>query len=359
MNNPKELSNGRRDILKFEVVESIKTMTSISTDLKKYGYIIKLIPTMGALHDGHAALIKQATKEIKSDQDRSRIKVVVSIFVNPLQFNNPDDLKKYPVNWSRDIQLCEQLDVDLIFAPQITDLYPDTTDINQLCHIVPYPKYANGMEGKSRPGHFAGMLTVVNKLLNIVQPSEAFFGEKDYQQLILVQKMIVDFNINTVITPVKTVRSEDGLPLSSRNIRLSSCDRKLAAMVLYTMEKNVTDILTNLDKNSQYFKLLSKRGFIYFEEKELLRTTDVKYPELCNEGILEAASSVDYIEIRCKKHFDAVKYCETRKFFDCENNCIESNNSGSGNEIILVRFLTAITVNNVRLLDNIEIELVQ
>ena len=186
--------------------------------------------TMGALHDGHRELINQANQYVK-EKLAGRGKVVVSIFVNPTQFNNLADLEKYPRNLDVDLAVCTQAGVDVVFAPSATDMYP--TGQTQI--TITQPPMAQELEGQSRPGHFVGMLTVVNKLLNITKPIATFFGEKDFQQLVLVKLMVTDLNIDVEVIGVPTVRDEDGLALSSRNQRLTTEQRQLASQIPATL----------------------------------------------------------------------------------------------------------------------------
>ena len=178
-----------------------------------------LVPTMGALHAGHEALIAQARRE--------RGVVVVSIFVNPLQFDNPDDLRVYPRNLEEDVRMCRELGVDIVFTPAATEMYPVapecTIDVGTL---------GDHLCGKFRPGHFRGMATVVLKLLQIVEPDLAYFGEKDAQQLAIIRRMVADLNINAAIVEVPTVREADGLAMSSRNRHLTP-DQRRSATALY------------------------------------------------------------------------------------------------------------------------------
>jgi len=176
---------------------------------------IGLVPTMGALHDGHLALIREAKKHNEV--------VVVSIFVNPTQFGPNEDLDRYPRTFDSDAELCKKEGVDLIFAPSANEMYPTdhylTISINSL---------DNHLCGASRPGHFNGVLQVVNKLLHIVQPHNAYFGQKDIQQFVLIQTMVREFNIPVLIHSVPTVREKDGLALSSRNRYLTHANREVA-----------------------------------------------------------------------------------------------------------------------------------
>jgi len=177
---------------------------------------VGLVPTMGALHAGHLANIAAARAQAEH--------VVVSIFVNPLQFDQPADLARYPRPLADDLALCEQAGVDLVWAPEVATVYPGGRPEVR----VTAGALADQLEGPNRPGHFDGMLTVVAKLLNSVRPHLAYFGEKDYQQLTLVRRMVLDLDLGVEIVGVPTVRDPDGLALSSRNVFLSPAERAQA-----------------------------------------------------------------------------------------------------------------------------------
>lgn len=179
---------------------------------------VVLVPTMGALHDGHRALLRRA-RELAGETGT----VAVSIFVNPLQFGPHEDLDRYPRTLAADLQLCEDEHVGLVFAPGVREMYPD----QQLVTVEPGPA-GEILEGEFRPGFFRGVLTVVLKLFNLVRPDVAVFGQKDAQQLALVRRMVADFALGIQIEAVPTVRDADGLALSSRNKYLSSSERKVA-----------------------------------------------------------------------------------------------------------------------------------
>jgi pantoate--beta-alanine ligase len=174
---------------------------------------VGLVPTMGALHEGHRSLITHATQSCES--------VVVSIFVNPLQFGPGEDLARYPRTLDSDVALCAADGVDVVWAPSVEDVYPGGP---AQVRIDPGP-LGSLLEGAARPTHFAGMLTVVAKLLNLVRPAVAFFGEKDYQQLVLITRMVGDLELGVGVAGVPTVREPDGLALSSRNVYLSPQER--------------------------------------------------------------------------------------------------------------------------------------
>jgi pantoate--beta-alanine ligase len=202
------------------VVETIATLRdALTASSDASARTVALVPTLGALHDGHLALVARATELADI--------VVVSIFVNPLQFGANEDLAKYPRDLDADLDMLEGRGVAYVFAPGVDDMYPDGgTQIK-----VTGGPVAALFEGRSRPGHFDGVLTVVAKLLGIVRPQHVVFGQKDAQQLFLVQRMVLDLNIETTVDVVETVRAADGLALSSRN-RYLDADSRRAALAL-------------------------------------------------------------------------------------------------------------------------------
>ena len=180
-----------------------------------------LVPTMGALHKAHSELIRVAHEKAGKDGE-----VVVSIFVNPLQFEPGSDYERYPRPEQEDEEFCRKLDVDLLFRPTAAEMYPDNGSV-----FVEENSLSNVLEGKSRPGHFRGVCTVVAKLFNILQPDAAVFGEKDFQQLAIVRRIVRDLNYKIDIVAVPTVREADGLACSSRNVYLNAEERKQAAVL--------------------------------------------------------------------------------------------------------------------------------
>jgi pantoate--beta-alanine ligase len=183
------------------------------------------VPTMGALHAGHIQLVKEARKVVGESGE-----VVVTIFVNPTQFGAHEDLASYPRPLSEDIARCTEAGVDLVFAPLVEEMYPGGATLDSMTSIHPGP-VGKILEAVDRPDHFAGMLTVVAKLLNITQPHHAFFGEKDYQQLALVKNMVRDLNMPVKVHGIATVRDSDGVALSSRNAYLSNAEREVARSI--------------------------------------------------------------------------------------------------------------------------------
>jgi pantoate--beta-alanine ligase len=188
-------------------------------EARRRGSTIGLVPTMGALHAGHGALMRRARAETSY--------VVATIFVNPTQFNRADDFKKYPRDLASDLAFCEALGVDAVFAPDAKEMYP-----GEILASVEVASISSRLEGEFRPGHFRGVATVVAKLFNIIPADHAYFGEKDAQQLALIRKMAADLDFPVTIVPVATVREPDGLAMSSRNQRLTPEQRRIAP-VLY------------------------------------------------------------------------------------------------------------------------------
>ena len=203
----------------MEVIKRTAEMQEISLRLKREGRIIGLVPTMGYLHDGHLSLIKKARRENDI--------VIMSNFVNPLQFGPKEDFATYPRDLDRDNKSAESVGVDYVFAPTTEEMYPQGYDT----YVEVKGPITEKMCGKSRPGHFKGVTTVVLKLFLITQPDRAYFGQKDAQQAIVIRKMVTDLNVPVKIITCPIVREEDGLALSSRNTYLSS-EERLQALAL-------------------------------------------------------------------------------------------------------------------------------
>ncbi len=187
--------------------------------IRQEGKTIGFVPTMGALHEGHLTLARRA----RGDCDL----VIMSIFVNPTQFGPGEDFASYPRDLHRDQSMAAQAEVDALFSPELEEIYPPGSDT-----IVDVPQIGALLEGASRPGHFRGVATVVTKLLNIIQPERAYFGQKDYQQLLVIERLTRDLHLQTKIVMVPIVREADGLALSSRNVNLSP-EQRQAATVLH------------------------------------------------------------------------------------------------------------------------------
>lgn len=204
--------------MSVELADSIAALRTRLAPLRRAGKTIALVPTMGALHVGHIELIRRARGE--SDC------VVVSIFVNPIQFDRKDDFERYPRPVAGDMRICEQAGVDVVFAPSAAEMYPRAQRA-----FVEVEALTDHLCGKFRPGHFRGVATVVAKLFHIVQPERAYFGEKDTQQLAVIRRMVADLNMPLTIVEVPTVRERDGLAVSSRNVHLNAEQRSSAAVL--------------------------------------------------------------------------------------------------------------------------------
>lgn len=207
----------------------IETLPMLRREVRRWrqdGKRVALVPTMGNLHDGHMTLVDEA-------RERADI-VIVSIFVNPMQFERPDDLARYPRTLQEDCEKLNRRGVDLVFSPAPTDIYPQGLDGQT---FVDVPGLSTLLEGASRPGHFRGVSTIVSKLFNLVQPDLACFGEKDYQQLALIRRMVADMGYDIDIIGVPTVRAKDGLALSSRNGYLTAEERKIAPELSKVMQQ--------------------------------------------------------------------------------------------------------------------------
>ncbi len=207
------------------LINNIEEIKKNIREWKKENTKIGLVPTMGALHKGHASLIETAKKTCD--------KVVVSVFVNPIQFGPNEDFDKYPRTIENDLELCKKLGVDIVFAPTPKEMYGENTKLSntELTFVCPPYNLVDCLCGKARPGHFDGVATVVLKLFNIVKPDYAFFGQKDAQQLFILKKMVKDLNIDLTIVPCPIVRETDGLALSSRNTYLSKNERENALTI--------------------------------------------------------------------------------------------------------------------------------
>jgi pantoate--beta-alanine ligase len=206
-----------------ELVRTVQEVQKAVTAARRAGKRVGFVPTMGYLHEGHLTLMRQARRETGF--------VVVSIFVNPTQFGPNEDLARYPRDLDRDLSLCGQVPVDLIFHPTVEEMYPQP-----FLTSVRVGQITERLCGASRPGHFDGVATVVAKLFNIVRPDVAFFGQKDAQQVAVIRRMVADLNMGFLeIRPVPTVREPDGLAMSSRNVYLSAAERQAALVLSRTL----------------------------------------------------------------------------------------------------------------------------
>ena len=229
----------------MKIVGTVKEVREQVKEWKKQGLSVGLVPTMGYLHEGHKSLMDAARK--------GNDKVVVSIFVNPMQFGPTEDLATYPRDLDHDAALCESAGVDLIFHPEAEEMYE-----KDFCSFVDMTGLTEGLCGKTRPIHFRGVCTVVNKLFNIVTPDHAYFGQKDGQQLAVIKRMVRDLNMDIEIVGCPIIREEDGLAKSSRNTYLSSEERKAALILSKTValgkelaktEKDANKVVEAMKKN--------------------------------------------------------------------------------------------------------------
>ena len=229
----------------MKIVGTVKEVREQVKELKKQGLSVGFVPTMGYLHEGHKSLMDAARK--------GNDKVVVSIFVNPMQFGPTEDLATYPRDLDHDAALCESAGVDLIFHPEAEEMYE-----KDFCSFVDMTGLTEGLCGKTRPIHFRGVCTVVNKLFNIVTPDHAYFGQKDGQQLAVIKRMVRDLNMDIEIVGCPIIREEDGLAKSSRNTYLSSEERKAALILSKTValgkelaktEKDANKVVEAMKKN--------------------------------------------------------------------------------------------------------------
>ena len=252
----------------------LNKINEVREEVKKWraeGLKVGLVPTMGALHDGHLSLIKKAKAECD--------KVVVSVFVNPIQFGPSEDFDKYPRTLEADTKLCDGEGVDIVFAPSAQEMYGNNRlSSDTLTYIYPPYFYVDKLCGKSRVGHFDGVCTVVMKLFNIVQPDCAYFGQKDAQQVIIIKKMVEDLNVPVEIIQCPIVREESGLALSSRNKYLSE-NGKEDALVL---SKILNNIKSCYKKGITDIEALKETAYSYLTEKH-----DMEYLEILNNKTLE------------------------------------------------------------------------
>ncbi|MCD8873404.1 pantoate--beta-alanine ligase [Mammaliicoccus sciuri] len=256
-----------------QVVERIKDMNSIVSQFKSQGKTIGLVPTMGALHDGHLKMMKQSIEE--NDV------TAVSIFVNPLQFGPNEDFDDYPRPFESDLEKLKQIGVDYVFHPTVEEMYPGELEMS-----ITVGRLAQVLEGKKRPGHFDGVVTVVNKLFNIIQPTRAYFGRKDAQQLAIIEKMVEDFNHSVQIVPIDIVREEDGLAKSSRNIYLTDEERKEAVH----LSKSLALAKKKYDEGERNSDVLIQAITQYLESNvsgDIVEVAIYSYPELEEQHTIE------------------------------------------------------------------------
>lgn len=249
-------------------VECRKKILSLTVEGKNIGFV----PTMGALHDGHMELVRQA--KLSCDF------VVVSIFVNRTQFNNEEDFKKYPKSFDSDAEKLRQSGCDIVFAPGDSDMYPGTPEVK-----ITFPRLQKSMEGRYRPGHFEGVALVVSKLLHVVPAQKAFFGRKDWQQVLIIKQLVRDLHFFSEIISVPTVREPDGLAMSSRNQRLSEKERSLAVIFSKSLYMAREKLLAGESVEGAVASV--RQAFDRLPEARL------EYFEIANRETLEPVQSVE------------------------------------------------------------------
>lgn len=258
--------------MKFQVVETVQAMRDAARQCRINAGPLGLVPTMGALHEGHGALVRQSAGECGT--------TVVSVFVNPTQFNDPEDLRLYPRNLESDLELCERWGADIVFVPSVEEMYPDEPLTG-----VEVRGITEHLCGAFRPGHFRGVATVVAKLFNIVQPDRAYFGQKDAQQLAVIRQMVRDLNFPVEVRSVPTVREADGLAMSSRNSRLSPQHRSLAPRLFQAL-RAVADLAAAGERDAAQ---LRQRGIALLDHENI----KVEYFEVVHADTLQPAGRLD------------------------------------------------------------------
>ncbi len=257
----------------MEVIKTIKEMKEFSSQARRAGKTIAFVPTMGYFHDGHLSLMREGRR-------RGHL-LIISLFVNPTQFGPNEDFKNYPRDFERDSKMAEEVGVDVLFAPEASDMYP----LNHQT-IVRVEKVTQNLCGRSRPIHFQGVTTVVMMLFEIVMPHVAIFGEKDYQQLVTIQQMVRDLHMSVEVVGMPTVREADGLAMSSRNAYLLPEERK-AALSLYRSLQKAKELLQKGERKAE--RILHEMKGI-FQSKPLVR---IDYVQICDATTLQ---DVDRIE---------------------------------------------------------------
>lgn len=270
------------------LVHTIAEVREQVKEWKKQGLTVGLVPTMGALHNGHKSLIDKAVAKC----DRT----VVSVFVNPIQFCPGEDLDKYPRTLEADAKLCNDAGVNIVFAPSPKEMYGEGHIMSNdfLTYVIPPFFYVDKLCGKSRVGHFDGVCTVVNKLFNIVQPDYAFFGEKDRQQLIILKKMVKDLNIPIEILPCPIIREESGLALSSRNKYLSEEDKKNAlalSKILFNIKACYNNGITDV-------RALTETAYSYLNQSHSLEYLEFRDADDLEEKKIADDNTIVFIAVK-------------------------------------------------------------
>ncbi|MCH7414610.1 pantoate--beta-alanine ligase [Belliella sp. R4-6] len=248
--------------------QAVKSALQILRNSQK---TIGFVPTMGALHEGHLSLVENA--KLSSDS------VIVSIFVNPTQFNNKEDYEKYPISIDQDLKILEEKGVDFIFLPSVEEMYTSEALLK-----MDFGDLDKTLEGSFRPGHFSGVGVVVSKLLNIVKPDKSYFGQKDLQQVAIIKRLVNDLSFDVEIVVVPTIRESDGLAMSSRNVRLNP-EERLTSTILY---KCLLFAKNELLQGGDWFEIKEKVTKRFYDEPK----ARLEYFELVNTDTLEKLSSI-------------------------------------------------------------------
>lgn len=256
----------------MRIIRSISAMSGYSRALHREGVCIGFVPTMGALHEGHRALIRTARLQCDA--------VIVSLFVNPTQFGPQEDFSRYPRQFKKDAGMCREEDVDVLFAPSQEGMYRPGFQTGVAVHRV-----SQRWEGAHRPTHFGGVATVVTKLLNIVRPDTAFFGQKDYQQVVIVRQLVADLNVGTAIELCPTVREPDRLAMSSRNVYLTNAQRRAAPILYQALQAGEAAI----QKGSKEGTQIRRAMLMKLAEEPLVQ---VEYVSVCDPDSLEPLTRI-------------------------------------------------------------------
>lgn len=259
--------------MSLELVHTIAETRARIAEARRQGRTIEFVPTMGALHEGHGSLMDRAR--------RPRGFLVVSIFVNPIQFDRADDYERYPRTLEADLEFCQARGVDLVFAPPIEEMYPQPQRA-----FVEVTGLTEHLCGRFRPGHFRGVTTVVAKLFGIVQPDRAYFGEKDAQQLAVVRRMVQDLNLPVEIVACPTVREADGLAMSSRNRRLSPEQRRAAPAIYRALQAAAAQVAAGRRDPAE----VRRAALAVLESEPLLRT---EYFEIVDPGEIQPVAEIE------------------------------------------------------------------
>lgn len=279
----------------MKVCRTISEMVSFVSDVKINGSIVGFVPTMGALHDGHIDIVKRCVRENDI--------TVVSLFVNPIQFNNNEDLLKYPRTESEDLSLLLNAGCSAVFIPSVEEMYPDEETM-----IYDLGGLGDVMEGACRPGHFNGVAVVCHKLFNIVDPDRAYFGEKDFQQLAIIRYMVKDLGLNIEIVPHPIVRNESGLAMSSRNARLGKLDLQAASFIYQVLL--VGSKLANMGKVASEIEDCCKDMF------NLNPYFDLDYFEIADSNTLKSTSTLDNARFFVAAYIGGVRLIDNKYVMD-------------------------------------------